>query len=91
MVHMINFPHTTSKGYSPDNIAEDMQEFIESKTGLIVGYEIEGDYIQFLGWYDCKEFSVAVGGNEKLKNIQKQIHDYCKAWNKREENQKEKK
>jgi len=76
---MKNFPLTTVE-YTSVNIAQDMNAFIEKKTGHNVGWDIVGNYIQFLGWYDCKEFGLHIKTTDTLSKIQKQTHDYCKEY-----------
>lgn len=74
---MKNFP-LTSVEYSSENIAEDMNAFIEKKTGHNVGYSVYSTCIIFQSWFDNKEFNLQLGTTDTLSKIQKQTHDYCK-------------
>lgn len=77
---MQHFPLTLQES-TPENIAQDMNSFIESLTGLNVGFEIVGNYTTFCGWYDGREFDISVNNTSSLKDIQKYVYDNCVEWN----------
>jgi len=66
------------------NLAEDMYEYIDRLINKQIGYVIEDNCIEFIGWdnYNNK-FELTIDFKEKdLKKIQKLVYDYCKEWNK---------
>ena len=76
---MKNFPLTT-KNRINENIALDMNSFIEKKTGLNVGWEEDEDIINFVTHYPIK-FDIYIDTNNTLKEIQRQVHNCCRKWN----------
>jgi hypothetical protein len=75
-----------------DNVAQDLHNFINTQTNLSVGWEIEAEadiserWVQMTGFYDGVEFSFSVDMERDLTDlyqIQKNLYDYCKSWNKK--------
>jgi len=76
-----------------ENVALDLNKFISTQTDLSVGWEIEDEdgvserWVQMLSWYDGVKFSFSVDMTRDLTDlyqIQKELYDYCKLWNKKE-------
>ncbi len=78
-----HFP-LTQKKYTLSNLAQDMYQFIQLQTNLSIGWETEGTYINFLGWYEGVKFDLVISPKDDLSIIQKEVYDYCKSWNKKE-------
>ena len=78
---MTHFPLTTKEN-TPDNIAEDMSDFMLKKIAVSVGWNIDevNGFIDFQGMYGLRPLDFSVDYHDKLQDIQKQVHDFCKEW-----------
>ncbi len=65
-----------------ENIAQDMNTFIEKKLNINVGWEEDevNGWITFLGYYGMREFNLTISYHDTLNQIQKEVHDYCREW-----------
>jgi len=74
----------TEQNLTAENVAQDINEFINTQIGLSVGWEIE-ERIEMIGYYNGTEFALSVAiptDKTNLYQIQKEVYDYCKSWNK---------
>ena len=81
----------TEKNPTAENVALDLNTFIELQTGLSIGWEfddedcVENRWVHLFSWHDGVKFSFTVDMTRDLADLyllQKDLYDYCKLWNK---------